>query len=68
MRSVDTAARLRGQNAVSALETIRLNLLRLRAGSGSVESLTTDLGRAREVAKEIGFFIGAEREIEEELR
>jgi hypothetical protein len=33
-----------------------------------VESLTTDLGRARKVAKEIGFFVEAEREIEEELR
>ena len=30
-------------DAVAALETIRLNLLRLRAGTGSVQSLTTDL-------------------------
>jgi hypothetical protein len=58
----------RHSDAVRALETIRLNLLRLRAGSRSVESLTTDLGRAREVAKEIGFFIEADREIEEGLR
>ena len=38
------------KDAVAALETIRLNLLRLHAGTGSVRSLTTDLGLAREVA------------------
>ena len=55
-------------DAVRALETIRLNLLRLHAGSGTVQSLTTDLGLAREVAKQIGFLLEAEREVEEELR
>lgn len=34
-------------DAVGALETIRLNLLRLHAGTGSVERSTTDLGLAR---------------------
>jgi serine/threonine-protein kinase len=52
-------------DAVKALESLRLNLLRLHAGSGSVHSLTTDLGLAREVAKELGFLLEAEREIEE---
>ena len=55
-------------DAVKALETIRLNLLRLRAGSGSVQSLTTDLGLAREVAGEIDLLLEGRREIEEELR
>jgi len=55
-------------DAVKALETIRLNLLRLLAGSGSVQSLTTDLGLAREVAQEISLLLAAEREIEEDLR
>jgi hypothetical protein len=55
-------------DAVKALETIRLNLLRLRAGSGSVQSLTTDLGLAREVAQEIGRLLAAEREVDEALR
>jgi len=58
----------RAADAVKALETIRLNLLRLHAGSGSVQSLTTDLGLAREVAQEIGRLLEAQREIEEELR
>ena len=55
-------------DAVRALETIRLNLLRLRAGSGSVQSLTTDLGIAREVAAEINRLLEGRREIEQELR
>jgi hypothetical protein len=50
---------------LKALESLRLNLLRLHSGSGSVHSLTTDLGLAREVAKELGFLLEAEREIEE---
>ena len=55
-------------DAVRALETIRLNLLRLRAGSGSVQNLTTDLGLARTVAQEIGFLLEGRREVERELR
>src|SRR5438094_70524 len=54
-------------DAVRALETIRLNLLRLHAGSGSVQSLTTDLGLAREVASEINLLLEGRREIEREL-
>lgn len=53
---------------VAALETIRLNLLRLQAGTGSVQSLTTDLGLAREVAKEIDVLLDGAREIEADLR
>ena len=54
-------------DAVKALETIRLNLLRLHAGSGSVQRLTTDLGLAREVAAEINLLLEGRREIEREL-
>ena len=54
-------------DAVKALETIRLNLLRLRAGSGSVQSLTTDLGLAREVASEINLLLEGHQEIERDL-
>ena len=54
-------------DAVKALETIRLNLLRLHAGSGSVQSLTTDLGLAREVAADITLLLEGRREIEREL-
>jgi eukaryotic-like serine/threonine-protein kinase len=52
------------RDAVAALETIRLNLLRLHAGTGSVQSLTTDLGLARDLARDIGTQVDASREVE----
>ncbi|HTI04672.1 MAG TPA: protein kinase [Gemmatimonadales bacterium] len=55
------------KDAVAALETIRLNLLRLHAGTATVKSLTTDLGLAREVAREIDRHVQGLREIEEAL-
>jgi len=54
-------------DAVAALETIRLNLLRLHAGTGSVHSLTTDLGLARDLARDISTQVDAYREIERAL-
>jgi serine/threonine-protein kinase len=56
------------RDAVAALETIRLNLLRLHAGTGSVHNLTTDLGLAREVAREIDLQLAGQREVEAELK
>jgi hypothetical protein len=35
--------------AVAALETIRLGLLRLRAGAGTVDGLTADLAAAQQI-------------------
>jgi len=55
------------KDAVAALETIRLNLLRLHAGTGTVKSLTTDLGLAREIAGEIDRHVQGLREVEEGL-
>src|SRR5574341_93577 len=55
------------KDAVAALETIRLNLLRLHAGTGTVQSLTTDLGLARDVATAIGAHVDGYREMEREL-
>lgn len=54
-------------DAVKALETIRLSLLRLHAGSDSVQHLSTDLGLARDVAQDITRLLEAEREVEREL-
>jgi serine/threonine-protein kinase len=54
-------------DAVGALETIRLNLLRLHAGSGSVEGLTTHLGLAAEVSTEIQRLLEARQEVERGL-
>ena len=55
------------KDAVAALETIRLNLLRLHAGTGSVHSLTTDLGLARDLARDIDLQAEGYREIESAL-
>jgi len=55
------------KDAVAALETIRLNLLRLHAGTGTVHSLTTDLGLARDLTRDIGLQVEGYREIEKEL-
>ena len=62
----DTGDRL--TMAVGALENVRLGLLRLRAGIGSVEGLTADLERAEEVGREIDAELRARKEVEEVLR
>ena len=54
--------------AVGALETIRLNLLRLHAGSAQVEGLTTHIGLAQEVSDEIERMVAARAEIDASLR
>jgi serine/threonine-protein kinase len=54
--------------AVGALETIRLNLLRLHAGSTVVEGLTTQLGIAEEVSAEIERMIAARDDVDATLR
>jgi serine/threonine-protein kinase len=58
--------RARLKDAVAALETIRLNLLKLHAGTGSVESVTTDLGLAREVAADVDRLLEARKELDAE--
>ncbi|MDA1080693.1 MAG: serine/threonine-protein kinase [Gemmatimonadetes bacterium] len=54
-------------DAVGALETIRLNLLRLHAGSGTVEGLTTHIGLAVEVSAEVDRLLAAKAEVERGL-
>jgi hypothetical protein len=56
------------RDAVSALETIRLNLLRLHAGSGTVEGLTTHLGLAADVSMEVERLVAAHSEVETLMR
>ena len=55
------------KDAVAALETIRLNLLKLHAGAGTVQSLTTDLSLAREAAREVELLLEGHQEIADEL-
>jgi eukaryotic-like serine/threonine-protein kinase len=52
-------------NTVAALENIRLALLRLQHGAGSIEDLTTHLERAREIGGEIDRHLQARQEVDE---
>jgi serine/threonine-protein kinase len=56
----DAAARL--ATAVAALETLRLDLLRLRAGAATLDELTVDLEAARNVGEVIGYRLEGKRE------
>lgn len=54
-------------DAVAALETIRMNMLRLHAGTGSVQRITTDLGLAREVAEQVDGLLEAHAELDADV-
>jgi len=64
VRAARDAAEGRLSEAVAALETIRLELLRMHAGAGSVASMTADLSSARELSEDIGRVSEAGREVE----
>jgi serine/threonine-protein kinase len=49
---------------VSALESIRLDLLRLQMGSGGIESVTASLAAAQRVGEQIGLAIESQAEVE----
>ncbi len=56
------------RDAVGALETIRLNLLRLHAGSTTLEGLTTHIGLAAEVSAEVERLIAAHEDVNAALK
>jgi eukaryotic-like serine/threonine-protein kinase len=53
---------------VSALENIRLDLLRLQMGSAGIESVTASLEAARHIGQQIADSLGAQAEVERLLR
>jgi hypothetical protein len=67
------ALRARGQTGeqlaetVAALENLRLALLKLRAGTGTVGDLTLWLERAREIGEHVDRRLAAERDVQELL-
>jgi hypothetical protein len=61
-------AREKLQKAVRALETVRLGLLLMHGGGGTVESLTLDLEAAKDVAAEMAGLLEGHREVERLLR
>jgi len=64
VRGVRDAAVERLSEAVAALESIRLELLRMHAGAGSVASMTADLTAARELSDHIGAVFEGGLEVE----
>lgn len=61
------AAERRLSDVVAALETIRLELLRMHAGVGSVESMTADLGSAKDLSDDLKRLVEAGSEVDELL-
>lgn len=68
LRDMRDSVQARLGEAVGALETIRLNLLRLHAGTATVEGLTTHLGVAEEVSHQVARLIEAHRELDRDLQ
>ena len=62
----ETGKRL--QDTVAALENVRLALLRLRAGEGSVQDLTLQLARARDIGEHVDRALEARAEVESALK
>jgi serine/threonine-protein kinase len=67
LRTTRDAAHQRLSTAVAALETIRLDLIRLRGGIGSVATITADLAAARELGEQIDRMLLGQGQIEEML-
>jgi hypothetical protein len=61
------AAAERLKEVVTALETIRLGLLRMHAGERVVQNVTTELQSAREISTDLGHLLEGHREVERML-
>ncbi len=59
-----TAVEERLRATVGAMETIRLNLLRLHAGSLSLEAFTTHIDQAQDISADVARMIDARAEVE----
>lgn len=68
LRTTRDTIHARLTDAVGGLETIRLNLLRLHAGSATVAGLTTHIAVAAEVSERVERLIAAREEIEITLK
>ena len=64
LKKTRDAAETRLAELLASLETIRLDLLRMHAGSGSVESMTADLTSARELSDEVQLLLDGRREVD----
>jgi predicted Ser/Thr protein kinase len=60
-------AEARLAEVVTALENLRLDLLRLRAGAGSTDGITRDIAAAKALGDEADRLLAASREVDETL-
>jgi len=65
LRAERDAVATRMRNAVSALEVLRLNLLRLHAGAIGVDGVTTHIGLALEASDHVARHVEARDEVED---
>jgi predicted Ser/Thr protein kinase len=68
LRAARAQAEQRLSDVVSALETVRLGLLRLHAGAGSAESITQDLNAARALGDDVDRLLVGAGEVDQVLR
>ena len=68
VRATRDAVHAKLGETVGALETIRLNLLRLHAGSVSVASVTTHLKAAAEMSRHVDRLVSAQDDVERSLK
>ena len=67
LRKTRDAAEKRLAEVLAALETVRLGLLRMHAGAGSVESMTADLTSARDLSEDIARLLEGQQEVDDLL-
>lgn len=68
LRSMRDEVQARLSEAVGTLETLRLGLLRLHAGSATVEGLTTHVALAAEVSAQVARLVSAHDDVQRALR
>jgi hypothetical protein len=68
LRAMRDEVQARLGEAVGTLETLRLGLLRLHAGSATVEGFTTHLDIAAEVSTQVSRLIAAHQDVEQSLK
>ena len=67
LRAARAQAETRLSEVVTALETVRLGLLRLHAGAGSAESITQDLAAARALGEDVDRLLAGTAEADRAL-
>ena len=68
LKSTRAAAEARHADIVTAMETLRLNLLRLRAGAAKAESVTQDLAAAQALSEDVDRLLEGAGEVELALK